>query len=69
MKLDMESINALIGALQDFTGGVLVISHDQFFIKQLCNEIWVVKDKKVTKFSGDIDNYKKMTIAGKRGKR
>lgn len=67
--LDMESINALIGALQDFTGGVLVISHDQFFIKQLCNEIWVVKDKKVTKFSGDIDNYKKMTIAGKRGKR
>ena len=29
-------------ALNGFTGGVLVISHDQFFIKSVCKEIWVV---------------------------
>jgi ATP-binding cassette, subfamily F, member 3 len=61
----MEAIQALVGALQGFTGGVLVISHDQYFIKQVCNEIWMVKDKSVTRFDGDIDRYKKLTLASR----
>jgi ATP-binding cassette subfamily F protein 3 len=65
LQLDMESIQALSGALQNFTGGVLVISHDQYFIKQVCTQIWEVKDRMVTPFNGDIEQYKKVTLANK----
>eukprot|EP00604_Paraphysomonas_vestita_P001674 CAMPEP_0174822380 /NCGR_PEP_ID=MMETSP1107-20130205/15307_1 /TAXON_ID=36770 /ORGANISM="Paraphysomonas vestita, Strain GFlagA" /LENGTH=618 /DNA_ID=CAMNT_0016041103 /DNA_START=103 /DNA_END=1956 /DNA_ORIENTATION=- len=63
--LDMEAIGALIGALQKFTGGVLVISHDQYFISQVCNEIWVVNDQTVRPFNGDIQQYKRITLQKK----
>lgn len=63
--LDMEAIGALITALQKFTGGVLVISHDQYFISQVCNEIWVVNDQTVRSFPGDIQQYKKLTLSKK----
>jgi ATP-binding cassette, subfamily F, member 3 len=59
----MEAIQALVGALQGFSGGVLVISHDQYFINALCNEIWVVKDRSVIPFNGDINKYKKQTLS------
>ena len=39
--LDMGTIEALSQALQAFTGGVLVVSHDQHFITSLCSEIWL----------------------------
>lgn len=61
----MEAIGALIGALQKFTGGVLVISHDQYFISQVCNEIWVVNDQTVRPFNGDIQQYKRITLQKK----
>jgi ATP-binding cassette, subfamily F, member 3 len=63
--LDMEAIAALIGALQTFTGGVLVISHDQYFISLVCQEIWVVEDQTVRSFDGDIQRYKKLTLSKK----
>jgi ATP-binding cassette subfamily F protein 3 len=47
--LDMNAIEALINAIQQFHGGVMVISHDQHFITSVCNEIWAVG-----KFGGDF---------------
>ena len=60
--LDVEAINSLSAALRFFKGGVLVISHDQYFIKLVCNEIWVIKDKKVEIFNGTFEDYKNMTV-------
>jgi ATP-binding cassette subfamily F protein 3 len=54
----MEAIQALAHALMEFAGGVLVISHDQYFIKHICDEIWVVQDQGVRKFKGTFDDYK-----------
>lgn len=65
----MEAISALITALQNFTGGVLVISHDQYFISQVCNEIWVVNDQTVRPFNGDIQQYKRMTLTKKNSRK
>ena len=59
----MEAIQALADALKAFTGGVLVISHDQYFIKQVCSEIWVVGGQKIQSFRGDFDDYKKIALA------
>ena len=66
--LDMEAIQALAQALVDFNGGVLVISHDQYFIKQICNEIWLVQNQTVRRFNGDFDEYKKYVLGTQGGK-
>ena len=62
--LDMESIDALVEALKSFRGGLLVVSHDQFFINNTCSELWVVgeNDGKATRFRGDFDEYKAHTL-------
>lgn len=60
--LDMECINALTSALSAFSGGVLVISHDQYFIKNLCSEIWLVENQEVKPFKGNFDDYKKHVV-------
>ena len=60
----MNAIEALIDALKQFTGGVLVVSHDQHFIQSLCDEIWVIANNEVKKFEGEFKEYKKMVIKG-----
>ena len=60
--LDMEAIQALCDALKNFTGGVLVISHDQYFIQQVCEEIWIVGDEKVVRYNGSFSDYKKAAM-------
>ena len=60
--LDMESIDALVEAIRDFKGGLIVVSHDQFFITNTCSELWVVGDGQTTKFRGAFDDYKKHTL-------
>ena len=58
----MGAIEALITALQSFSGGVLVISHDQYFIQSVCKEIWVVGGGRVKQFNGNFDDYKKVAL-------
>ncbi|VFQ94612.1 unnamed protein product [Cuscuta campestris] len=61
--LDMQSIDALAAALDEFTGGVVLVSHDSRLISRVCDdeevsEIWVVEDGTVTPFPGSFDEYK-----------
>merc|ERR1712226_762551 len=42
-SLSWDSLVALVAAIKDFQGGVVVISHNQAFIDQVCNEIWLMK--------------------------
>lgn len=57
--LDMDTIDALIAALDAFTGGILVISHDSHLLNCVADAIWVCADNTVTKFPGDFDDYRK----------
>ena len=57
--LDIETVEALARALAVFQGGVLVITHDERLISQVCDEIWLMHDQTVTKFPGDIVEYKR----------
>ncbi|KAL6196989.1 hypothetical protein ACLB2K_032602 [Fragaria x ananassa] len=61
--LDMQSIDALAEALNEFTGGVVLVSHDSRLISRVCedeekSEIWIVEDGTVEKFDGSFDEYK-----------
>ena len=59
----MESIDALVEALTDFRGGLVCVSHDQFFITKTCAQLVVVGEGKVTPFPSSFADYKKHTLA------
>lgn len=60
--LDMQSIDALAEAIHAFSGGVVLVSHDFRLINQVGKEIWVVDNKELTTWKGDIRSYKKDLI-------
>merc|ERR1711976_685131 len=57
--LDMQCIDALAEAINKFSGGLVLVSHDFRLIDQVAKEIWVCDQKKVEPWSGDIQSYKK----------
>lgn len=57
--LDIDTIDALAEAINEFDGGMVLVSHDFRLIMQVAKEIWVCEHGKVTKWKGDIFSYKK----------
>merc|ERR1739845_47251 len=57
--LDMQMIDALADAINAFTGGLVLVSHDFRLIGQVAKEIWVCDKKSITPWQGDIQSYKK----------
>ncbi|GAM82087.1 hypothetical protein ANO11243_000660 [Dothideomycetidae sp. 11243] len=58
--LDIEAMDALSTALQNFDGGVLMVSHDVTMLKNVCTSLWVCDKGSVTHFDGNVEQYKKM---------
>ncbi|ORX94057.1 P-loop containing nucleoside triphosphate hydrolase protein [Basidiobolus meristosporus CBS 931.73] len=56
--LDMESIDSLADAINQFSGGVVLVSHDFRLISQVAQAIWVCEKGSVTPWNGDIASYK-----------
>ncbi|XP_025950626.1 ATP-binding cassette sub-family F member 3 [Dromaius novaehollandiae] len=56
--LDMETIEALAKALHKFRGGVILVSHDERFIRLVCQELWVCENATVTRIEGGFDQYR-----------
>jgi ATP-binding cassette, subfamily F, member 3 len=59
----MDAVDALVEAIQDFKGGVMIVSHDQYFVSKCCRELWVVHQGLASRFRGDFDDYKAHTAA------
>jgi ATP-binding cassette, subfamily F, member 3 len=55
--LDMRSIEALVGALRQYEGTLLFISHDAYFIRQVATSVFEVQEGDVTLYPGDYDYY------------
>jgi len=56
--LDMETIDSLAEAINNFEGGLVLVSHDFRLINQVAEEIWICEKQTVTKWEGDIISYK-----------
>lgn len=56
--LDMETIDALADAINDFEGGLVLVSHDFRLINQVAKEIWICEKRTITPWKGDILSYK-----------
>mmetsp|Transcript_1263 Transcript_1263/g.2726 ORF Transcript_1263/g.2726 Transcript_1263/m.2726 type:complete len:624 (+) Transcript_1263:96-1967(+) len=57
--LDMESIDSLAEAINEFKGGLVLVSHDFRLIGKVAKEVWLCENKKVDVWKGDILEYKK----------
>ena len=55
--LDLEMREALTFALQDFEGGVVLVSHDRHLLRTCADELWLVADGQTALFDGDLDDY------------
>jgi ATP-binding cassette subfamily F protein 3 len=55
--LDLEMREALTFALQDYEGGMVVVSHDRHLLRTCADELLLVADGQVTEFDGDLDDY------------
>jgi len=55
--LDLEMRHALTLALQDFEGGVILVSHDRALLRATCDEFVLVADGKASQFDGDLEDY------------
>ncbi|MDQ6434324.1 ABC-F family ATP-binding cassette domain-containing protein [Mesorhizobium sp. LHD-90] len=58
--LDIDSREALMLALNDFPGAVILISHDRHLIEATADRLWLVKDGSVAPFDGDMADYRQV---------
>ena len=68
--LDIDSREALIMALNDFPGAVILISHDRHLLEATADRLWLVKDGSVNPYDGDLEDYKTLVtgVSGDRRK-
>lgn len=55
--LDMDSREVLEDALSTFTGTIIAVSHDRYFINQFADKIWVMDDGGIQEYLGNYDDY------------
>jgi len=58
-NLDIESIDALAEAINEFTGGVIIVSHDARLILETNCQLWVVEDQSIEEIDGDFEDYRR----------
>ena len=60
--LDIESREALVEALTAYSGAVILVSHDMHLLSLVADRLWLVKDKRVNPYEGDLESYRKMLL-------
>ena len=55
--LDLEMREAICFALQEYEGGVVLVSHDRHLLRTVADELWLVNDGRASLFDGDLDDY------------
>lgn len=62
--LDMESREALVEALTEYSGAVILVSHDMHLLGLVADRLWLVKGGAVTPYTEDLETYRKQLLAG-----
>lgn len=58
-NLDIESIDALADAINDYKGGVIIVSHDERLIRETACTLFSIEDQTINEVDGDFDDYRK----------
>jgi len=60
--LDIDSREALVQAINDFAGAVILVSHDRHLIELTADRLWLVADGRVKPYDGDLDDYRRYLL-------
>jgi ATP-binding cassette subfamily F protein 3 len=63
--LDIDSRAALVEAINEYPGAVIMVSHDRYLIEACADQLWVVADRAVTSYGGDLDDYRRMVLSAR----
>ncbi len=66
--LDIDSRDALVHALNDYDGAVLIISHDRHLIEATCDTLWIAEGGTIRELDEDLDSYQRSITSTKEGK-
>ncbi len=61
--LDIDSREALIHAINDFQGAVLLITHDIYLAEACADRLWLVYHGRVRPYDGDLEDYRKLVLS------
>ena len=67
--LDIHSVDLLIGALNNYEGSIVFVSHDRHFVSKIANKIWEIEDHKIVEFKGSYaewEDWKERRLAAVR---
>ena len=67
--LDIDTRDALVQALNEYSGAVLLVSHDRHLAEACVDRFWLVADGSVSPFDGDLDDYAKLLSDRRKGAR
>jgi ATP-binding cassette, subfamily F, member 3 len=62
--LDIDSRAALVEAINDYPGAVVLVSHDRYLLEACADRLWLVGNGGVTSFDGDLDDYRRLVLSG-----
>ena len=65
--LDIDSRAALAEAINEFPGAVIMVSHDRYLIEACADRLWIVADRTVTNYDGDLDEYRRLVLSTRNG--
>ena len=65
--LDIDSRAALAEAINEFPGAVIMVSHDRYLIESCADQLWIVADRTVTNYDGDLDEYRRLVLSARNG--
>jgi ATP-binding cassette subfamily F protein 3 len=63
--LDIDSRAALAEAINEFPGAVIMVSHDRYLIEACADRLWVVADRTVRSYDGDLDDYRRAVLSSR----
>lgn len=64
--LDIDGREALISALNEYRGSVILITHDIHLIELIADDLWLVKNGTSKAYDGDLEDYKQLLLGGKK---
>jgi len=62
--LDIESREALVEALTEYSGAIILVSHDMHLLSLVADRLWLVNGGRVAPFEGDLEAYRAMLLGG-----
>jgi ATP-binding cassette, subfamily F, member 3 len=60
--LDIDSRRALLDALNDYEGAVILITHDRSLIEMVADRLWLTADGRIKPLAGDMDDYARFVL-------